>query len=266
MKRLLPFFAIAVLLTGCSIGNLKSSALGDADSTPKPGDTVSVNYVGTLADGSVFDSSKTEGRTPLEFVIGSGSMIKWFEAAVVTMKTGEKKTVTLAPEDAYGPEYIEKTMPLADYKEVITQKVPKNVLTGLVEQSLPKVQAEQILGGSTVGTEKKLGVATVKITKVDGDNVTVSVNDPNAPFYGKEIKVGLTATAQDGSVVTVKTVTGDDVEVDIKPDQTVVSKTATEITVKTKNPQNLAGKALTFEIELLSITPAAVSPEETPAK
>jgi len=76
MKRLLPFLAIAVLLTGCSIGNLKSSALGGAASTPQPGDTVSVNYVGTLADGSVFDSSRTEGRTPLEFVIGSGSMIK----------------------------------------------------------------------------------------------------------------------------------------------------------------------------------------------
>jgi FKBP-type peptidyl-prolyl cis-trans isomerase 2 len=181
------------------------------------------------------------------------------------MKKGEKKTVTLSPEDAYGPEFIKKTMPIAEYKEVITQKVPKNVLTGIVEQSLPKAQAEQILGGSTVGTEKKLGVATVKITKVDGDNITVAVNDPNAPFYGKEIKAGVTTTAQDGSVVTVKTVTGDDVEVDIKPEQTVVSKTATEITVKTKNPQNLAGKALTFEIELLSITPAAATPAPTPA-
>ena len=181
------------------------------------------------------------------------------------MKKGEKKTVTLSPEDAYGPEFIEKTIPIAEYKEVITQKVPKNVLTGIVEQSLPKAQAEQILGGSTVGTEKKLGVATVKITKVEGDNVTVAVNDPNAPFYGKEIKVGITTTAQDGSVVTVKSVTGEDVEVDIKPDQTVVSKTDTEITVKTKNPQNLAGKALTFEIELLSITPATATPEATPA-
>jgi FKBP-type peptidyl-prolyl cis-trans isomerase 2 len=150
-------------------------------------------------------------------------------------------------------------MPLADYKEFITQKVPKNVLTGIVEQSLPKAQAEQILGSSAVGTEKKLGLATVKITKVDGDNVTVAVNDPNAPFYGKNIVVGITATAQDGSVVTVKTITGDEVEVDIKLDQTIVLKTATDITVKTRNPQNLAGKALTFEIELLDIKPAATT-------
>ncbi len=181
------------------------------------------------------------------------------------MKKGETKTVTLAPEDAYGPEYIEKTMPLAEYKEVITQKVPKNVLTGLVEQTLPKAQAEQILGGSTVGTQKTLGVATVKITKVEGDTVTVSVDDPNAPFYGKEIKVGLTATAQDGSVVTVKSITGDTVEVDIKPNQTVVSRTATDITIRTKNPQNLAGKTLTFEIELLDIRPAAAPATASPS-
>lgn len=86
MKRFLPFFALALVLTGCSLGNIKSSVLGGDSATPKTGDTVSVHYVGTLADGSVFDSSKTEGRTPLEFVIGSGSMIKGFEAAVVTMK------------------------------------------------------------------------------------------------------------------------------------------------------------------------------------
>lgn len=177
------------------------------------------------------------------------------------MKKGETKTVTLAPEDAYGPEYVETTMPLAEYQEVVTQKVPKNVLTGLVEQTLPKSQAEQILGGSTVGTVKTIGVATVRITKVDGDTVTVSVDDPNAPFYGKEIKAGIVATAQDGSIVTITSVTGDEVEVDIKPNQTVVSRTATDITVRTKNPQNLAGKTLIFEIELLDITPATAAAE-----
>lgn len=169
------------------------------------------------------------------------------------MKKGETKKVRIEAKDGYGEEYVEKTMPLDEYKEVVTQKVPTNVLTGIMSQDLPKAQADQILGGSTVGTEKKLGEAMIKVTAVTGDNVTVSINDPQAPFYGKTLKVGLEATAQDGSKVTIKSITGDDVEVDIKPDQTVVSRTETEITVKSKNPHPLAGKALNFEITLKDI-------------
>ena len=65
------------------------------------GDNVKVHYTGTLDDGSVFDSS--EGRDPLEFTAGAGQMIKGFDAAVIGMKVGEVKTVTIPAEDAYGP-------------------------------------------------------------------------------------------------------------------------------------------------------------------
>ena len=61
-------------------------------------------------------------------------------------------------------------------------------------------------------------------------------------------------TAQDGSEITVKSVEGENVTIDIKPEQEVISKTDTEITLKVKNPHPLAGKALNFEIELLEIT------------
>jgi FKBP-type peptidyl-prolyl cis-trans isomerase 2 len=88
---------------------------------------------------------------------------------------------------------------------------------------------------------------------VTSDKVTVSINDPQAPFYGKTLSVGLTATTQDGSKVTIKSLTGDNAEVDIKPDQTVVSKTETDVIVKMKNTNQLAGKALNFEITLKDI-------------
>jgi FKBP-type peptidyl-prolyl cis-trans isomerase 2 len=64
------------------------------------GDNVKVNYTGKLEDGEIFDSS--EGREPLKFVAGQGQMIKGFDEAVIGMKKGEKKTITLAPEEAYG--------------------------------------------------------------------------------------------------------------------------------------------------------------------
>ena len=60
-----------------------------------------VHYTGTLPDsGEVFDSS--EGRDPLTFLVGHGKMIPGFERELMGAKIGERRTFTLAPEDAYG--------------------------------------------------------------------------------------------------------------------------------------------------------------------
>lgn len=66
----------------------------------KNGDVVRVHYTGKLDDGSSFDSSA--GREPLEFTVGAGQMIKGFDAALPGMKTGDKKTVKIVADDAYG--------------------------------------------------------------------------------------------------------------------------------------------------------------------
>lgn len=66
----------------------------------QPGDSVRVHYTGTLADGSVFDSSS--GGAPLSFVVGAGQVIAGFDDAVLGMEVGETRTVTIAPADAYG--------------------------------------------------------------------------------------------------------------------------------------------------------------------
>ena len=67
----------------------------------KDGDTVRIHYTGTLKDGSTFDSS--EGRDPLEFVVGAGHIIKGLDAALPGMQTGDKKSVSIDCADAYGP-------------------------------------------------------------------------------------------------------------------------------------------------------------------
>jgi FKBP-type peptidyl-prolyl cis-trans isomerase 2 len=67
----------------------------------KKGDTVKVHYHGKLISGETFDSS--EGREPLEFKVGEGSVIKGFDDGVMGMKVGDKKTVEIAVEEAYGP-------------------------------------------------------------------------------------------------------------------------------------------------------------------
>ncbi|NUJ98297.1 FKBP-type peptidyl-prolyl cis-trans isomerase [Candidatus Gracilibacteria bacterium] len=70
------------------------------------GSKIEVNYLGTLEDGTKFDSSYDRGET-LPFTAGAGQMIKGFDKAVIGMKVGEKKKITLPPEEAYG-EHSEK--------------------------------------------------------------------------------------------------------------------------------------------------------------
>lgn len=81
-----------------------------------PGDRVAVAYVGRFEDGSVFATSdpavaadndlapaadETE-RSPLTFTVGAGEVIAGLDDAVVGMRVGEERTVTVPPEDAYG--------------------------------------------------------------------------------------------------------------------------------------------------------------------
>lgn len=67
----------------------------------KSGDTVKVHYHGRLTSGETFDSSN--GRDPLEFEVGSGMVIKGFDDGVTGMAIGEKKTITIPADEAYGP-------------------------------------------------------------------------------------------------------------------------------------------------------------------
>jgi peptidylprolyl isomerase len=67
----------------------------------KSGDKVKVHYHGKLTNGETFDSSN--GREPLEFEVGSGMVIKGFDDGVTGMTVGEKKTVTIPFDQAYGP-------------------------------------------------------------------------------------------------------------------------------------------------------------------
>jgi peptidylprolyl isomerase len=81
------------------------------------GHKVKVHYTGKLSSGEVFDSS--EGAEPLEFVIGSGQVIPGFEAGVTGMSIGDKSSIVISVENAYGeatPDLIHE-MPLSEVPE-----------------------------------------------------------------------------------------------------------------------------------------------------
>jgi FKBP-type peptidyl-prolyl cis-trans isomerase len=69
------------------------------------GDTITVNYVGTLPDGKVFDSSY-DRRQPLEFTLGVGQVIRGWDEGVMGMRVGGKRRLVIAPDYGYGAQSV----------------------------------------------------------------------------------------------------------------------------------------------------------------
>jgi peptidylprolyl isomerase len=157
-KRLL--IALSLLLLGITlIGGCKGADMKTAEA--KMGDTVKIDYTGTLEDGSQFDSSK--GRDPLEFTIGFGQVIPGFENAVVGMKPGESKTVKIPAAEAYG-----------EYRDELVFKVGKDQLPPDIK---PEIGQELTMRGNNQTVQ-------VKIIAVDDTEVTM---DANHPLAGKNL-------------------------------------------------------------------------------
>jgi hypothetical protein len=78
--------------------------------SPKNGQTVSVNYTGTLENGTKFDSSLDHGK-PFDFVLGVGKVIKGWDEGIATMKVGGKRKLIIPPDLGYGKQGQPPTIP-----------------------------------------------------------------------------------------------------------------------------------------------------------
>lgn len=134
-------------------------------SKTKEGNIVKVNYTGKLEDGTIFDTSLSEGREPLTVTLGQGQLIKGFENALYEMSKGEKKTIKLSPEESYG-----------EPKDFMVSEVP---LTQLPEG----VKVGEMLQG-----QGPQGPINVKVVEIKEDNAVV---DANHPLAGKTLEFEL---------------------------------------------------------------------------
>lgn len=124
----------------------------------KSGDTVKVHYHGRLTDGTTFDSSS--GREPLEFQVGSGQVIKGFDDGVSGMEVGEKKTIQIPVDDAYGQK-----------EESMIVEFPRSNFP-------PELSPE--VGMSLNMTNGSGQVIPVTIVEIKDDTVTLDANHPLA--------------------------------------------------------------------------------------
>lgn len=104
-KTIIYFLVVIVVVVGLVYITINSKSTMPEEQIAKAGDVVSMNYTGKLVDGTVFDSNvdpKFGHVTPFEFTLGKGQVISGWDKGIVGMKVGDKKTMTIPPEDAYG--------------------------------------------------------------------------------------------------------------------------------------------------------------------
>lgn len=123
------------------------------------GSKVKVHYTGRLDNDNVFDSSVD--KEPLEFVVGEGMLIPGFENGVIGLNQGDKKTIELESDEAYGPirEELINSVPV--------DKLPEGVQVGSMLQAM---------------TEQ--GPINVVVTEL---GETEAVVDANHPLAGKKL-------------------------------------------------------------------------------
>lgn len=135
---------------------------GCGSAVAEDGDTVRIDYTLSLSDGTVYQT--TVGNQPLEFVIGEGSMLADFEEAVIGMKAGESKTVTIAATDAYG-----------EYREDLIIKIKRSQIQG----------GEDVkIGDYLTVTNSDGRTSQVKVIDVSDDDVII---DANYPLAGEDL-------------------------------------------------------------------------------
>lgn len=131
----------------------------------RTGDTVTVHYVGTLADGTEFDRSPE--NSPLVFEVGQGRLIPGFEQAVLGRERGDSFTVTIPADQAYGPKEPSLLF------QVPRGQVPDNVV--------PEV-------GMMLHVATDQGELEVVVAAVDDAHVTL---DANHPLAGQDLTFAL---------------------------------------------------------------------------
>jgi peptidylprolyl isomerase len=279
MNKILIFLLAAIiLLSGCLGTN-----------TVKKGDKIYVDYIKSLENGTVFDTSiesvakenniYTAGRQykPLQFTVGNGEEVQGFDEGVIGMKAGESRTLTISPEMGYGlvnPASI-KAYPIID---IVPTKLPRITV-------IPFEQFEGIFGeGHKVGDIVTAPGVNINLTIMElSTNVSLSFNfkvGDKLPSQGMPWNETVTAIDETNITVNYDVEKNDVIKfpntewnttvIDVTPDNITIKHNAipdteiqsmfgpinihfNETSIIIDHNHKLAGKTLIFDVTLKSI-------------
>ena len=124
------------------------------------GNVVRINYTGKLTNGTVFDTSKVDGREPLSFRLGQNQVLPKLEEEIIGMSVGEKKTVAVDANDAYGP-----------HQKQAIQKIPRSEIPDGVDLTV---------GNNLQATGHDGEIVPLRVLAVNEETVTLDANHPLA--------------------------------------------------------------------------------------
>ena len=124
------------------------------------GSVVRINYTGKLTNGTGFDTSKVDGREPLSFRLGQNQVLPKLEAEIIGMSVGEKKTVAVDANDAYGP-----------HQKQAIQKIPRSEIPDGVDLTV---------GNNLQATGHDGEIVPLRVLAANEETVTLDANHPLA--------------------------------------------------------------------------------------
>ena len=311
MKKILLLIASLFLVTACGQQAAETETqTGTTDQTEtqtgvttsvgtgaaiENGSQTSLYYIlrdtdekGKIIDGNMDAEGKPTG-TPFTITVGATPVVAGFEKALIGMRAGETKTVSVAPEDGYGTGNITRETYYEDIAPVFSITQEKSLLEGKVtrEMNIADIQPDfikQYIDGKKTGdtiTEEEGTV--VKLVSRTDSTITFEFHNTSSPFYNKKLAVGSSETTN-GITFKVTKIDGDKVTLEVTNTNSpftgknfVVGATAeTEVngqkitykilaineaseqktvTLEETNTNPLANKTLYFTIKVDSVTP-----------
>jgi peptidylprolyl isomerase len=173
------WFLMAAVLAACAAMICLSGCAGQQP-VVKAGDRVKVSYSVSLPGGDPFESNRN--GTPLEFTVGSGTVVKGFDNAVIGMKPGETRVVTLSPEDAYGP-YNQSLVNTLDTESVRKTLEDLNQSGNLGQINFPDT------GPVFIWRTDDNNTGYLRFSNITAETTTV---DENHPLAGKDLVFEIT--------------------------------------------------------------------------
>ena len=153
---------------------------------------------------------------PFQVALGQAQVIPGFEAGLMGVKKGDKKTIKVIPAEGYGrPVVVPKEQIAPEFSLTRDKKLFENVLTQTIEKSqFPAEMQAKVMQAKVGDTLTGANNSVAKVSAISSGSITLAIENTGNPFYKKEVKVG-SVTSTPGADFKVVSIAGDNITLQI---------------------------------------------------